>query len=78
MHNKIKLVFALKDLNKAMNFFFKLELPQDPFRKRSRALFNMQQSYDISPENKQWFENEYRKDDYKLIEYIKKQKYYYE
>lgn len=78
MQDKIKLVFALKDLNKAMNHFFQLELPQDPFRQRSRSLFPITQSYDISPENKEWFENEFRKDDYDIIEHIKKQKYYYE
>ncbi len=78
MQDKIKLVFALKDLNKAMNQIFKIELPQDPFRQRSRALFPISQSYDITAENRDWFENEYRKDDYQIIEHIKKQKYYYE
>jgi hypothetical protein len=52
------------------------ELPRDPFRARRRDLFNIQQSYEISQENLQWFRDVYRRDDYELIEHIRQQPYY--
>ena len=73
--HKIKLAFDISDLTGVMRHRFGIEMPEDPFRKRSRALFDINQSYDISVENlakfKQW-----RAHDYELIEYIKQQSYY--
>jgi len=54
-----------------------INLPQDPFLKRSRKQFpEINQSYSISKENREWFEQELRADDYKLIEHIRNQSYY--
>ena len=76
--HKISMVYHINNLDKVMKEVYQIELPQDPFRKRSRQLFDMPQSYSISPQNKVWFEREFRKQDYELIAYIKTRPYYYE
>lgn len=75
--HKVKLAFALKDLNKALKVHFGLVVPQDPFRRRSRKLFKKEQSYDITPENLEWFEY-HRKNEYELLDYIRTRPYFYE
>lgn len=69
--HKIKSAFHINNMNIAMKKIYNIEMPTDPFKKRSRDLFNIKQSYDISPANRVWFEREYRKQDYELIAYIK-------
>lgn len=63
--------FHINNMNKAMKSIYDIEMPTDPFKKRSRDLFLIKQSYEISPQNRIWFEQEYRKQDYDLIAYIK-------
>ena len=75
--HKVKLVFALKDLDKTMKNIFGMFLTRDPFKQRSRKLFDKQQSYDISPVNKDWFE-QHRKHEYELLDYIRTREYFYE
>jgi hypothetical protein len=74
---RIAMVFHINQLDSVMKTVYNLELPKDPFRKRSRALFDQTQSYSISPANRIWFEREFRKDDYELIAYIKTQPFFY-
>jgi len=76
--NKIKMVFHINNLDRIMQDVYGISLPKDPFRKRSRALFNQSQTYKISPENRVWFEREFRREDYELIKYIKTRPYYHE
>lgn len=74
--HKVRYAFDVNNLSSIFLRLFKLELPEDPFLKRSRQQFNIDQSYYISEENRHWFQNNFRKDDYELLEYIKQQKYY--
>lgn len=76
--DKVKLVYHINNLDKASKEIYNIQLPTDPFKKRSRALFDIYQSYAISPQNRTWFENEFRKNDYAIIAYIKTRPYYYE
>jgi hypothetical protein len=75
-HN-IRLVFHINNLDQVMKEIYDVQLPQDPFRKRSRQLFSRPQTYSISPANRVWFEKEFRRQDYELIAYIKTRPYYY-
>lgn len=63
--------FHINNMNKAMKSIYDIEMPTDPFKKRSRDLFDMKQTYNISGANRVWFEREYRRQDYELIAYIK-------
>lgn len=74
--HKISLVFDISSMNKIMKEIYDIDIPQDPFQQRSRKLFDLEQSYDISPENLSWFINKYRHKDYELIDYIKGQEYF--
>lgn len=76
--HKVTLVFDIKSLNYVMETVYGLEMPTDPFKQRSRKLFDQEQSYEIAAENLDWFKNIYRKEEYDLLEYIKKQQYYME
>jgi len=76
--HKIEMVFHINNLDKVMQQVYNLKLPKDPFRKRSRQLFDRNQTYAISPQNEHWFKNQFRKKDYELIAYIKTRPYYYE
>ena len=50
-------------------------MPEDPFLRRSRALFERKQSYEISQENQAWFQI-WRAEDYRLIDHMVQQPYY--
>lgn len=52
-------------------------MPEDPFLKRSRSLFDRYQSYDVTDDNLQWFQN-WAAEDYRLVEYIRTREYYYQ
>lgn len=69
--HRVKSAFHINNMDQAMKKIYDIEMPTDPFKKRSRELFNMKQSYDISGANRTWFEREYRREDYELIAYIK-------
>jgi hypothetical protein len=75
--HKVKFAVALKDLDKAMRNLVGIHLPKDPFKQRSRKLFKIRQSYDITHSNKVWFE-EQRKEEYALLDYIRSRDYFYE
>jgi len=74
--HKVVKVFDIKNMDNIFKNHYNTELPQDAFRKRSRKLFDIEQSYECSPSNTVWFTEEFRKADYKLIEYITQQNYY--
>lgn len=72
---KIQLVFDIKNLTAVMKSRFNIEMPHDPFRKRSRELFDIEQSYDISDQNLELFK-QWRSADYAILEHIRQQPYY--
>lgn len=69
--HRVKSAFHINNMDRAMKKIYDIQMPTDPFKKRSRELFNMKQSYNISGANRIWFEREYRREDYELIAYIK-------
>ena len=75
--HRVTMAYHINNLDKVMRDIYDVELPQDPFRKRSRDLFKRPQTYAITPANRVWFEQEFRKDDYELIAYIKTRDFYY-
>ena len=77
--NKVGAVFDQKNLSKIMQETFMIQMPRDPFLKRSRDQFpDLDQTYEVSDENKEWFEKTFRRADYKIIEYIKTRPYFIE
>jgi hypothetical protein len=66
-----------RSLRSFMRTHYTVEMPNDPVQSRSRAQFDIEQSYQYSVENLDWFSNYFRKEDYDLITYIKQQPYYY-
>lgn len=76
--HKIALVFDVKNLDRVMHNVYGLQMPTDPFKQRSRKLFDQDQSYHISDDNLEWFQNTYRHADYELLNYIRSQSYYVE
>ena len=74
----VSLAVSLESLSAALFAKFKIDLGyQDPVVRRSKEQFGFEQSYDISESNKDWFTNNFRPEDYKLVDYIKNQPYYY-
>ena len=74
--DKITMVFHINNLTHVMKSVYNLDMPKDPFRQRSRKLFDIDQPYNVTGKNRLWFENEYRKEEYELIAYIKTRPYY--
>ena len=73
---KVKAVYELSSLTRIMQEQ-DINLPTDPFLSRSRKQFkDLNQSYKVSKENKEWFIESLRAEDYKLIDYIRNQSYY--
>jgi hypothetical protein len=75
--NKVAYAIDVKSIGKFISNYYGFQMPKDPFQSRSRAQFEIEQSYKCSNENLDWFSNHFRKEDYELIEYIKTQPYYY-
>lgn len=76
--HRIKLVFHINNINRAMKEVYNIVMPNDPFMQRSKSMFGHADPYRISGTNRTWFEENFRKEDYKLIAYIKQRPYYYE
>jgi hypothetical protein len=75
--NRIGEVYNIKNLSSIIERKFGIIMPTDPFLKRSRDQFpNIEQSYGISDENKEWFIKDFRHLDYQIIEFIKSKDYY--
>lgn len=74
--HKVKSVFHINNMNTAMKSIYDIDMPTDPFKKRSRDLFKIEQTYDVSPVNRVWFEKHYRKHDYELIAYMKSKPFF--
>tara|TARA_B100000683_G_C12418126_1_gene526676 strand:+ start:287 stop:973 length:687 start_codon:yes stop_codon:yes gene_type:complete len=76
---KVGAVFDQTNLSKIMKEVFNIEMPNDPFLKRSRDQFpELNQTYEVSNDNKDWFIKTFRKADYRIIEYIRSRPYYIE
>lgn len=73
--HKIVICFEIGHLTPIMNKQFDLVMPKDAFRKRSRNLFDFDQTYQISERSLNLFK-QWRQADYQLLDYIKKQPYY--
>lgn len=76
--NKIEYAIDISALNKFMRNYYRIEMPTNTFRARSREQFDLEQTYDVSEKNLDWFKTQFRKTDYELIEHIKVQPYYYD
>jgi hypothetical protein len=75
--NRVGAVFDVSNLTQIMKTMYGIDMPSDPFLKRSRDQFpELEQSYDVSEENAVWFKEHFRKADYDVVDYIKKQSYY--
>lgn len=75
--DRIGAVFNLSNLTTIMKSNYGIEMPKDPFLKRSRDQFpTLDQSYEVSEENTKWFMSHFRKADYEVVDYIKQQSYY--
>lgn len=69
-------VYDTDALDQIVENHYRISMTKDPFLRRSRKLFDMPQSYDIDPENLEWFTQVFRRTDYELLDYIKSQRYY--
>ncbi len=76
VEHKVVYAFNVSNLTNIFETLFNVALPKDPFLKRSRDQFDIEQSYFISDENLEWFKEKFRKDDYVLLDYIKTRPYY--
>lgn len=74
--HRVHMAINQQDLNDVMQNHFDIEMPTQPFLARTRKQFDIPQSYDISPGNREYFTKELYSEDYELIEYIKQQPYY--
>jgi len=72
---KIKIAVDIESLSTVMKNEFNVQMNEDPYIARTRAQFNISQSYEVSEKNLEWFK-EWRCEDYKLVEYIKTRPYY--
>jgi hypothetical protein len=75
--NESRVVWAYDTdaLDNIMQGRYGVSITQDPFLRRSRQVFDLDQSYEISAENFQWFREVFRKPDYDLIDYIRSRSY---
>lgn len=78
LEDRVVRAINVNSLQRFMQNYFNITMPEDPFLARSRKQFDIEQSYEASANNLDWFINYFRADDYKLINYIKQQNYYYE
>ena len=74
--NRVRMVYEVSDMTEVFRNVYGVEMPQDPFRKRSRELFDLSQSYETSDENLAWFREVFRPEDYELVDYIRSRPYY--
>lgn len=74
--HKVSVVVDIKDLDAFVQEITGHALPRDPFRRRSRDLFDIPQSYDIDADNLEWFQTQYRAGDYALLDHIRSQPYF--
>jgi len=75
LEDKVEIAVDINFLTEIMQQEFGLTMNQNPYVARKRSQFNLPQSYDISYDNLVWFQN-WRAEDYKLVEYIKTRPYY--
>lgn len=76
--SRIKLVFHINNFNRIMKDIYDINMPSDPFMKRSKSIFTNTNANQITASNRIWFENQFRAMDYELIAYIKQRPFYHE
>lgn len=74
--HRVSIVYNLKKLDDIFLRLYDVELPKQPFLRRSRQQFEIPQSYDVDETNTEWFKSQFRKADYELLDYITQQDYY--
>lgn len=77
LEHKVSHVAMVSDVASFVKEKFHLDLHTDPFLARTRSQFKISQSYEVSEENSSWFKNHFKVEDYRLVEYIKQQPYFY-
>ena len=75
--SKVKLVCDISKLDEVMLTQYGITMPTDPFKRRSRDLFDIEQTYDVDFSTLMWFRETYRKAEYDFIAYIKTQSFYH-
>lgn len=73
--HRVKIAIDIDSLSSVMKIDFGVLMNHNPYIARTRAQFDISQSYEISEENLEWFKK-WRNEDYKLLEYIKTRPYY--
>lgn len=77
LESNVVLVMDITNMSAVLKRIFDIDLEeQNNFKKRSKQLFDFEQSYDVSFPNREWFTNHFRPADYELISYIKSRNYY--
>lgn len=74
--NRVHVVYEVGDMSAVFQRLYGVAMPEDPFRKRSRGLFDIEQSYETSQENLDWFRTVFRPEDYRVIDYVRSRPYY--
>lgn len=74
--HRVELVYEVSNMSKIFLDLYNVAMPEDPFFRRSRQLFGIEQSYHITTENLVWFREVFRAEDYELIKYIRGRPYY--
>lgn len=74
--HRIHMAIDQNSLDTVMKNHFDIDMPTDPFLARNRAQFDIEQSYECSEQNQDWFVNQLHAVDYDLIAHIKQQSYW--
>ena len=78
LEHRVHAVIDMKCLSQGLSELFGVELEgQAPFVRRSQTAFGVPVDNTVSDHNTEWFLNQYRKDDYELVAYIKTRPYFY-
>lgn len=76
LEKKVKIVLNTDTLTQSLRDLYNIEITSDAKQSRSREQFNISQSYEVSSDNREWFANTFRPEDYELMDYISQREYY--
>lgn len=76
VESRVVYAFNVANLTKIFEELYQVTPPSDPFLRRSRDQFKIEQSYFITEDNLEWFKEKFRKEDYILLDYVREQSYY--
>ncbi len=71
-----KCLLEQTDITQSLRDLYNIEITSDAKQSRSREQFNIAQSYEVSSDNREWFANTFRPEDYELMDYISQREYY--